>query len=54
VQQDIVTISQGDRVILDGEKCEELYKLKEGNSVQVEVSRKTERDVNWVKVLREG
>jgi len=29
-----LTVSQGDRVILDGEKCGGLYKLKERNSVQ--------------------
>ena len=39
VQQGIVTVSQGDRVILEGEKCEGLYKLKEKNSVRGGVSR---------------
>jgi len=38
VQQDVITVNQGDRVIMKGEKCEEIYKLKEGNSVQGEVS----------------
>ena len=33
VQQGIVTVSQGDRVILKGEKYGGLYKLKEENSV---------------------
>ena len=33
VQQGIVTVSQGDRVILKREKYEGLYKLKGGNSV---------------------
>jgi len=68
VQQGVVTVSQGDRVILKGEKCGGLYKLKEGNLVQGEVSgisweesslrggasRKTTTNVNRVKVLREG
>ena len=31
-------ISQGDRVILEGEMCEGLYNLKEENSVRGEVS----------------
>ena len=39
VQQDIVTVSQGDRVILKGEKCGALCKLKEGNLVRGGVSR---------------
>ena len=39
VQQDIITVSQGDRVILEGEKREGLCKLKEGNSVRGGVSR---------------
>ena len=39
MQQGIVTVSQEDRVILEGEKCEGLYKLKEGNSVRGGVSR---------------
>jgi len=33
-QQVVITASQGDRVILEGEKCEGIYKLKEGNSVR--------------------
>jgi len=33
VQQGVVTVSQGDRVFLEEEKCEGLYKLKEENSV---------------------
>ena len=32
--QGIVTVSQGDKVIMKGEKCERQYKLKEENSVQ--------------------
>jgi len=39
VQQGVVTVSQGDRVILKGEKCGGLYKLNEGNSVRGVVSR---------------
>ena len=39
MQQGIVTVSQGDRVILKGEKCGGLYKLKEVNSVRDGVSR---------------
>jgi len=39
VQQGVVTVSQGDRVILEGEKCGGLYKLKEGNSIRGGVSR---------------
>ena len=39
VQQGVITVSQGDRVILKGEKCGGLYKLKEGNSVRGGVSR---------------
>jgi len=31
-------LAKGDMVVLKGEKCEELYKLKEENSVQGEVS----------------
>jgi len=38
VQQGVVTVSQGDRVILEEEKCGGLYKLKEGNSVRGGVS----------------
>ena len=34
VQQDIIAVSQGDRVILKGEKYEGLYKLKKRNSVR--------------------
>ena len=41
VQQDVIKISQGDRVILKREKCGVLYKLKEGNSVLGEISRKS-------------
>jgi len=33
VQIGIVTVSQGDGIILKGEKCGGLYKLKEGNLV---------------------
>ena len=33
VQQSVVTVSQGDRVIPEGEKCGRLYKLKEGHLV---------------------
>ena len=33
-----VTVSQRDRIILKGEKCEELYKLKKENSVRGGVS----------------
>ena len=39
MQQGVVTVNQGDRVILEGEKCRGLYKLKEGNSVREGVSR---------------
>ena len=39
VQQGVVTVSQGDRIILERKKCGGLYKLKEGNSVQGGVSR---------------
>ena len=39
MQQGIVTVSQGERIILEGEKCGGLYMLKEGNSVQDGVSR---------------
>ena len=38
VQQGVVTVSQGDMIILKGEKCGGLYKLKEENSVRGEVS----------------
>jgi len=37
-QQNVITVSQRDMVILKGEKCEGLYKLKEGNSVRRKVS----------------
>jgi len=33
LQRDVVTVSQGDRVILVEKKCGGLYKLKERNSV---------------------
>ena len=33
-QKGVITVSQGDRLILKGERCEGLYKLKEGNSVR--------------------
>jgi len=39
VQQGVVTVSQGGRVILEGEKCGGLHKLKEGNTVRSGVSR---------------
>jgi len=39
VQQGVVTVSQGDTVILEGEKCGGLYKLKEEISVRGKVSR---------------
>ena len=38
MQQEVVTVSQGDKVILEGEKCGGLYKIKEGNSVRGGVS----------------
>ena len=38
VQQGVVTVSKGDRVILKEEKCGGLYKLKEGNSIRGRVS----------------
>ena len=38
VQQGIVIVSQGDKIILEGEKCRGIYKLKEENSVQSGVS----------------
>jgi len=38
VHQGIVTVSQEDMVILKGEKCEGIYKLKEENSVRDRVS----------------
>ena len=39
VQQGIITASQGDWVIIEGEKRGGLYKLKEGNSVRDGLSR---------------
>ena len=33
MQKGVVTVSQEDRVILKGEKCGGLYKLKEENSI---------------------
>ena len=39
MQQGIITVSQGGRIILEGEKCGGINKLKEGNSVQGGVSR---------------
>jgi len=41
VQQDVTTVSQGDTIIIEGEKCGGLYKLKEENSVRGGVSRIT-------------
>ena len=38
MQQSIITVSERDIVILKGEKCEGLYKLKEENSVRGGVS----------------
>ena len=38
VLQSIVIVSQGDKIILKGKKCGELYKLKEENLVQGGVS----------------
>ena len=38
MQQSIVTVSQGDMVILKREKCGGIYKLKEENSVRGGVS----------------
>jgi len=38
VQQGDVTVSQEDRIILEGEKCGGLYKLKEENSIRDGVS----------------
>ena len=40
VQQDAVTVSHGDRVILEEEKYGGVHKLKEENLVQVRVSMK--------------
>ena len=68
IQQSGVTVSQGDRVILKGEKCGQLYKLKEENSVRCRVSginldsnssrvklqKRLQWNVNRFKVLREG
>ena len=38
VQQGVITVSQEDKIILKGEKCRRLYKLKEENSVRGGVS----------------
>jgi len=38
VQNGVITVSQGDRVILKREKCGGIYKLKKGNSVLSGVS----------------
>ena len=38
MQQGDVTVSQEDRIILEGEKCGGLYKLKEENSIRYGVS----------------
>jgi len=38
VQQGVITVIKGDRIILKGEKCEGLYKLKEENSILGRVS----------------
>jgi len=38
VQQGVIAVSQGDRIILEGEKYGGLYKLKEENSVRGRVS----------------
>ena len=38
VQQSVITVSQGDKIILKGEKWRGLYKLKEENRVQGGVS----------------
>ena len=38
MQQGIITVSQEDIVIMEGEKCGGSYKLKEGNSVRGKVS----------------
>ena len=68
MQQDVFTVNQGDMIILEGKKCGRLHKLKEENSVRGEISRinlemssreielqgRLQRDVNRVKVLREG
>ena len=35
-QQHVVTVSQGDKIILKGEKYGRLYKLKEGTQFEVE------------------
>ena len=46
VQQDVTAVSQGDRVILEGEKCGEIiYKLKEGNSFRGGFRNKLEREL---------
>jgi len=36
VQHEIVTVNQGDKVIVKGEKCEKIYKLKEVTQFKVE------------------
>jgi len=68
VQQGVVTVNQEDRIILKGEKCGRLYKLKEENSVRGgvsrtsleesssrgEASRKTTTGHELIKILREG
>jgi len=38
MQQGFITVCQEDKVILEGEKCGGIYKLKEGNSVRYRVS----------------
>ena len=38
VQQGVVTVSLEDRIILEGEKCGGLYKMKEENSIRGGVS----------------
>ena len=38
VKQDVITVSQGDRIILKEEKCGGIYKLKGKNSIQGGVS----------------
>jgi len=66
VQQGVVTVSQEDRIILEGEKCGGIYKLKEENLVrggvsgisfegsyhEVELERRLQRDMNRVKVFQ--
>jgi len=36
MQQGVIKVSQEDRVILKGEKCGRLYKLKEENPIRLE------------------